>query len=112
RICGRSCRIREGRKAELLAPSPLEGGLDLRRQGRIEVVRDPHPAFPSAGLARQREPVEWHELGDWLARLGQDDLLTRRGAFDEARERGLRVLEVVEDFGHQYSLGSRDDAPV
>src|SRR6185436_6155966 len=83
------------------SPATLENVLDFRGQGSVEVFRDADPAFPSAGLARLRRPVERHELGERLACLGQNDFLTVRRAINEPRERSFRLVQVVDDLGHR-----------
>src|SRR5215218_8958172 len=53
----------------------LKSGLDLRRQGLVEVLRNAHLTLPPSRLARLGTPVVRHELGERLACLGEDDLL-------------------------------------
>src|SRR5947208_15810519 len=65
------------------------------RQRSVEVVGDPAPALPSAGLAQVTRVFgrERNQAGLGLAGLGDDDLPPLGGLLDQLGEMGLRLVQ-------------------
>ena len=77
----------------------LELGEKLTGEGRIEVIGYPDLALEETELLRLYGRGDRAQPRHRLAGFGDDDLASGRDIVDDAREMGLRLVNVV-DFGH------------
>src|SRR4030095_9137590 len=92
------------RAAAAMRPSGASFECASHRGGkrRVEILPDHHAPPPAPRLA---PPARLHcgdELRHRLARLGDDDLLTGCGAFDQAGESCLRHAQINDGLSHAY----------
>src|SRR3990170_100468 len=79
------------------ACSVFEGGLDVLRQGRIEVVRNANPPGEQAQPARRGGRMVGNQLCHRAVVPGDDDLFSGRGTVNQAGKMGFRLIE-INDF--------------
>src|SRR5579872_2119644 len=88
------CACREG-------PSFVEEILDLLGERIVEILRHGKLALSRAKPSPFRSFFKWHQFGDGLPRLGNDDFFTHGNPFQEAGQVGFGLVDI--DF-HESSI--------